>query len=697
MEDSKKQLKAKLKVYFVLVLLIFLSLVSRLFFLQVVNAEVYQTKSDGNRIRTLTIPARRGDILTRDGKVLATSKPVYTISVSHLNNQELEKQVAQRLESLLPELDISSEAILEKLSQHYRRYEPMEILKLPWGENALEIISRIEERRGELPGVVIQSEPMRYYPEGPLAGHLLGFVGQINEKELETYREYKYDINDKIGKMGLEKAFELWFDEENREAGLRGQKGAQQVEVNAGHRIVRELPVTISAMPGSNLRLTIDYKLQKVMEEKMNEVIENIRQNQNPKARAGAAILLDVRTGAILAMSSKPEMNPNDFVDGSFSQKADYYNDPQLKPTFNRAIQAVYPPGSTFKPITAMAALESGKMKASDPPIYDSGAYWKAPYIKCWQAHGWVNFYQAIARSCNTFFQYAGEKAGIEHISRVAREFGLGETTGLKDLGGEAKGVLPTPEWKKELNSILVEAKYAKEREKMEEKYEEMFKSAESSEEKERLMKSRQQEERVLEARYKIDLKFETTWHPFDTYNTSIGQGSNSYSVLQLANYTATLANGGRRYRPYLVDQIIAGDGRILYQSKPEIIKEVDVSLQSIEETRLGMLQVTQPGGTAWSLFRHFPDHIKVAAKTGTAQTGLRGDDRKKDFHGVFIAFAPYDNPEIAFAGVIEYGQSGSGSAGLVAKALFEEYFGIYRDQEEELLPEEFFIEFPID
>ena len=150
-------------------LLIFLSLVSRLFFLQVVNAEVYQTKSDGNRIRTLTIPARRGDILTRDGKVLATSKPVYTISVSHLNNQELEKQVAQRLESLLPELDISSEAILEKLSQHYRRYEPMEILKLPWGENALEIISRIEERRGELPGVVIQSEPMRYYPEGPLA------------------------------------------------------------------------------------------------------------------------------------------------------------------------------------------------------------------------------------------------------------------------------------------------------------------------------------------------------------------------------------------------------------------------------------------------------------------------------------------------------------------------------------------------
>ncbi|MGI6553438.1 MAG: hypothetical protein ACOX37_10680 [Bacillota bacterium] len=321
MEDSKKQLKAKLKVYFVLVLLIFLSLVSRLFFLQVVNAEVYQTKSDGNRIRTLTIPARRGDILTRDGKVLATSKPVYTISVSHLNNQELEKQVAQRLESLLPELDISSEAILEKLSQHYRRYEPMEILKLPWGENALEIISRIEERRGELPGVVIQSEPMRYYPEGPLAGHLLGFVGQINEKELETYREYKYDINDKIGKMGLEKAFELWFDEENREAGLRGQKGAQQVEVNAGHRIVRELPVTLSAMPGSNLRLTLDYNLQKVMEEKMNEVIENIRQNQNPKARAGAAVLLDVRTGGILAMSSKPEMNPNDFVDGSFSQK----------------------------------------------------------------------------------------------------------------------------------------------------------------------------------------------------------------------------------------------------------------------------------------------------------------------------------------------------------------------------------------
>lgn len=691
--EEKKELHLRLKVYLGVTVLLFLVLLTRLFMLQVIDAEAYQTQSDGNRIRMLSIPASRGEIITKDGKVLATSKPVYTISVSHLNNSQLERQVAEKLAELLDDPEITADGIVEKLNNHSRRYEPLEIYRLPWGEEAVTLITKLEERRSELPGLVIRAEPMRYYPEGTMAGHIIGYEGAISERELEIYQEYDYGLNDRIGKTGLERSFEIWEDEEGNVAGLRGQKGAQPVEVNARHRIVREFPVTLEPTQGHTLKLTIDYDLQKVLEESLEQAILNIQENKNPKSQAGAGVVIDVKTGAILAMASYPEMNPNDFVDGSYGKKKDYYNDQDLKPAFNRAIQAVYPPGSTFKPITAMALLESGKLPSEKFSVNCTGRYWKPPYIRCWQVHGRVDFDRAMAVSCNTYFQYAGELAGIDQIDRVAEAFGLGASTGLTDLPGEAKGILPTPEWKKELNTILVNRKYDKLRENLTKKYEELLKNATTEEERASLRKRQEQEERSLEARYRIDLNFETTWQAFDTYNTSIGQGSNSYTMLQLANFVATMVNGGYRYKPYLVDSIYDVEGNLVKQFEPELILEVPLSKETLHKTVQAMLKTTDPGGTAWSLFRNFPEHIKVGAKTGTAETGLAGDG-KRDFHGVFVAFAPADDPQLAFAGIVEYGQSGSGSAGYMAKAVFEEYFGLNEKEEDTILPE-FYVEYP--
>ncbi len=695
MEEKKKAFKSKFKIFSLLSILIFAVLLGQLYLLQIVQAEAYKTRSDGNRIRMLSIPAKRGDIITRDGTVLASSKPIFTISVSHLNNKEQEEQVAERLASLLARPEITKELIMEKLGNHLRRYEPLEIFRLPWSEESVTLITVLEERRGELPGLVIRSEPMRYYPEGALAGHILGFEGIISKSELEANKEKGYDLNDRIGKMGLEKSFELLEDEQGLIMGLRGLEGSQPIEVNASHRIVRELPVTLAPTPGNILRLTLDYKLQKVMEDSIREVIEKIQATESPKSQVGAGVLLDVKTGGILAMASHPEMNPNDFVDGSYGQKSDYYNDPKLAPTYNRAIKATYPPGSTFKPITAMAALESGKMNVNNVSVKCTGSYWKPPYIKCWSTHGVVDFYQAMAVSCNVFFQYAGELAGIEGIDKIADAFGLGKPTGLTDLPGESKGILPTPAWKKEINSILIERRYSARREGLQEKYDHLLESTVDQEEKNKLLKELDLELKSLEARYRVDMSFDTNWQAYDTYNTSIGQGSNMYTILQLANFVATLANGGQRFKPYLVDSIYSDKGELLKQFEPEIVTEVPFSQETLANTRKGMVGTTQPGGTAWALFRQFPPEIKVGAKTGTAETGLVGDDKLKDYHGIFIAFAPYDDPQIAFAGIIEYGKTGSGSAGLVAKAVFEEYFGLNEDMEEYELPEEFYVDFP--
>jgi penicillin-binding protein 2 len=624
---KEKEIVKKLGVFAAVIGMIFIVLGMRLFYLQVVRADTFEDLADKNKFRIVSIPARRGDIYDRDMEVLATSKPVFSVTLTGSEIAEKEN-VAAKMAEILDDPEITQETILQALMEQHRPYEPVIIKRLPYDEG-IQMVTRIEERREELPGVEIREEPMRYYPLGSLAGHILGTVGLISKEELEEYEEYNYGMNDWVGKTGLEKVFEH-YTQDNKEIGLRGKAGADQVEVNAKHQPVSTWSHK-DPVPGNSLVLTLDTDLQSVMEKSMTEVLERLQKDQ-PKAKAGAAVLINVKTGAILAMTSTPFLDPNDFANGLSKDKVAYYWDENLKPTFNRAISGTYPPGSTFKPVTGVAYLSSEKAMPSNT-VYCGPSAWVKPRAGCPRAHGAVNLYKAMAVSCNTYFQEMGYRTGIDRLYQTGKELGLGQLTGI-DLPGEAAGLLPNKEWK-----------------------ESSFKG------------------------------WESTWRIYDTFYMSMGQGYNSYTPLQLANCVATIANGGNRMKPYLVDKIISPDNKVLKQFEPTVLNKLSASSQVLDEVKKAMRAVVEPGGTAYSIFRDFPPEVKVAAKTGTAQTGLPGDDKDKDYHGLFVAFAPYEDPEIAFAGIVEYGYHGGSSAGYVAKAVFEEYFGLKREPIPDTLP----------
>ncbi|MDK2821006.1 MAG: penicillin-binding protein 2 [Clostridia bacterium] len=673
-ENWKPKVNNRLKGYTVIIVFIFILLTSRLFFLQIVNAQEFSKQSAENRIRINPIEARRGYIIDTEERVLATSQPVFVINISNVPNKDMD-EVIEKLAALIGDEKLTPAVIREKIKNNPRSYEPTEIKRLVADDpKSIAIVTRIEENRKDLPGINIIEEPQRYYPYGTLAGHVLGYVGQINREEFEAREELNYGLNDKIGKSGIERFLEYKINDNNVPVGLRGKKGAEQVEVDAFNRKVRDL-VTLPPTPGDTVQLTIDLDLQQTLEKTMDEIIAAAKK-RNPKAGGGAAVVIDVKTGAILAIASKPGLNPNDFVDGLSNKEADYYYNNRLRPMINRAIQGTYPPGSIFKPITALAALDAGVVKPTDT-IYDYGRYRKPGGIDCWSVHGTVDLYRAMAVSCNTYFQWIGDLTGIEKIDDVARQFGLGQKTGAIGLQGEAKGILPSPEWKREFFSAIWERRLEIRKSQIEKKYNNLLLKA-NSEEKDKLLKQKEKELNQLKVWYQINYNFDTNWQPFNTYGTAMGQDANNYTIIQLANYIATLANGGTRWRPYLVKKVIGADGTVKEEYNPEIVERVSVSPQAIEEVKRAMLEVTQsPEGTAYFLFQDFPADIKVAAKTGTAQTGLATDDKSKDFYGIFAAFAPYDDPEIAFVGLIEYARHGGTSAGVVARRVFAEYFNL--------------------
>lgn len=676
--EKKRKEDYRFRAFLGVTIVIFLVLAARLFSLQILKAEVFQARAKENTVRLSPLPAPRGEILDRKGRVLATSRPEFVVTISKLaGEKEASPAVIAKLASLLNDPEISAATIKAKLQAQPRPYLPVEIKRMDWSPEAWQTIAKIEEHRHELPGVNIQIEPVRFYPQGELAGHVLGYLGKIFPEELASYLERGYKRNDWVGKAGIEKTMERYGETEPYH-GLQGQDGASQVEVNANGHPVSEL-TTIPPAPGDNVTLTLDLELQKSLEEALAEAVQ-IAKKKNPKAGSGGAVVLDVRNGEILALASQPAINPNDFVAGkglSREQQAYYFG--PATPFRNRVTQGTYHPGSTFKMITGMAALSKGAI-TPESTVTCTGAYWQAPFIRCWGIHGRVNLYRAYAVSCNTFFQHAGYLAGVDEIVRVACEFGLGEKTGLRDLPGEESGLLPSPAWKKETGSAAVNKRYQEKRKACEEKYAARLAKAKTLAERSKIEKEKEAELRQLEAWYQIDYNFETTWHPFDTFNLSIGQGAGSYTLLQLANYVATLANGGKRWQPYLVQKITSPEGEVIATFGPQLLHEVNISPQAMAEVRKGMEQVTAPGGTAAGLFADFPPSLKIAAKTGTAQTGLARDDPRKDYHGVFVAFAPAANPEIALACLVEYGESGAGSAGRVAREVFRTYFNLNKN-----------------
>lgn len=595
----------------VLLAVFFLLLLGRLAYMQIIEANRYRTLATQNHQRLIMVEAPRGEIIDRNGMRLASSKPVYTISFIYLGNENSNQVIRHMARLLVGEASFqgmnAQQIEMEIQNKIKSNTRTYEPVRLAVNVSQ-ETVNKLEEQRLELPGVNIDVEPVRYYPYGNLLSQVLGYVREITGEQLELKKDDGYNMGDSYGQDGLENAYEGY---------LRGIKGARQVEVDAQGHPVRDLGFK-QASPGNNLHLSVDYRLQKVAQEAVEYAVEYAKSKgyANPPAGkniCGTAVALDVNTGGVLAMASAPTYDLNVFSGPLTAQKYDELLSSGAM--INHAIQTVFAPGSTFKMVTASALLESNIVDAHTS-IFDPGYY---KHKSCWKldGHGKVNVIKAIKDSCDTFFYIFGAAAGPELMGKYASEFGLGQLTGI-DLPGEEPGRVASREVKKEMWA---------------------------------------------------GNEWESQWHEYDSMDMAIGQQENKYTALQLANYTAAIANGGTLYRPRLATRIISPDGTELKSFKPEVIKSVAVSKETLAIVRQGMREAALPGGTACESLSGIA--YSVAAKTGTAEVG----DAAKNAQALYVAYAPYEKPEIAVAVIIEYGAKGSTIAGPVARKIMDAYF----------------------
>ncbi|MGE5560639.1 MAG: penicillin-binding protein 2 [Chloroflexota bacterium] len=595
----ERELERRFNALALLVVFVFATLFGRVGYLQIIRRERYEKLAEGNRIRLIPTVAPRGVIYDRNGVPIVNSRPAYTVSLIPLGDG-IDPAVLDRLAEILG----MSRADLDQLiaERQGRAFEPIRIAS----DITPEMHTRIEEARYELPGVVVDVQPVRNYIYGEAAAQILGYVRQISDsqlKSLEAKGITDYKMGDLYGQMGIENKLDAY---------LRGIDGGRQVEVDSMGRPIRivgeQIPVA-----GNDVTLTLDMDLQKVAEQSLRDSLANL-QRQGYKAYAGAVVVEDVRTGEILAITSLPSFDPNIF-NGILT--TDMYNQlfkNPLNPFNNRILTGTFAPGSTFKMAVAAAALEEGVVTPTET-LFCSGSY---KGKGCWvrSGHGRQNIVQALQNSCNVFFYQMGERLGPDRMAKYAKEFGFGQLSGI-DVPGERAGVLPSTAWK-------LQAKQS-------------------------------------------GLLSEGQWWPGETLDMAIGQGYDAFTPLQLVNYVATLANGGTRRQPYLISQIRDPDGKVIQQTMPKVLNQVSVSQETLNIVRQGMAAVASEGTAAW-VFKNYP--IKVAGKTGTAETG-RADKN----NGWFVAYAPYDNPEIAVTVVVEGGGHGSTSGAPVTKAIFDQYF----------------------
>ena len=658
---EKKNLEDLTRIYTVLAFLVIGILIARLAWLQLVDTEIYASRADAQRNRLMTITATRGDIITSDEKVLVTDRPTYQLTVEYLAMRvdgEYDEALISRLVGIVKDPELTVEKVKEicDANKGYL-YKPVVLKK----NLDMATVSRIEANRNNLPGVNVEAVPERTYLHGTLASHVLGYIGEIDQNELEQAtleaeeagEETIYKMGDYIGKVGLEN----YYDEV-----LRGTDGYRQVEVNAAGRPVSDVSV-VEPEAGNTLVLTIDADLQMALENALDSTIASLRsQSRSDKAGAGAGVLLNVKTGEVLAMASRPDDN--------VGQQ-------------NRAIQGRYIPGSTFKPVTAIAALESG-VTTDTETIYNPGRYWIAPFIKTTAPIGYYNLYNGMAKSDNVYFQEMGRRAGIDNIAKYGKMLGLEGPTGI-DLAYESTGEratqgLPTIEKRKMYQDMAAETSdlsYDRRLEVLKQEKAEALAGVTDEKERKKLERKYNSQIAVVESEKLINHKWSSEWHAADTFNVAIGQGRQNYTPLQLAVYASAIANGGTVYQPYVVKEIRNNAGEVVQTAEPVVRQTADISEDTLNKVREAMCRVTANGGGAYGLFSSFPADIQVAAKTGTAQPGGKGYrvGNKEYYDGLFICFAPADDPEVAFACVMEYGYSGSGSAGRVAKAVLEEYF----------------------
>ena len=671
---KKDNSKIRYNIVTILVYAVGIVLILQLFNLQIVHGQEYRETSNTRLTRESTLKAARGNILDSTGNKLVTSETSFslelyktkieddvlnntilkTINILKANKDEYIDNLPIAVnpvrytlseESLkdwktgleIPENATAQEAF-DFLKQKYNisnndeeaikimavRYEitrtgysnikPVEIAKDISRESAVQI----REQSNDLPGMTIATGSKVKYTSGNLASHILGQVGPITEEELKG-QEDKYDLNDIIGKTGIEYIFEDY---------LKGTDGVKQIDMAVDGTVTEEY-VSEEAVAGSDVVLTIDANLQNVAEEALKKNIEKIANGgfyETSPADAGAVVVMNVKTGEVLAMVSYPDYDPQLFVDGISQEQYDSYKEGDN--LVNRAISGVYSPGSTYKMVTATAGLESGAI-TTKTRINDTGVYPKFGNPVCWywstyrRGHGYLNVTQAIQKSCNYFFYETGYRTGIENIVKYAKYYGLGSKTGI-ELLGESTGTIARPE--------------------------------------------------IVEERGEV-------WTPGYTLSAAIGQGDNGFTPIQMAKYISTLANGGDSVDVTLIKSIIRPDGTEVSKEElgsyvnerlgytPEEPENLDLKEENIDAILKGMKGVTESGGTAYSTFANFD--IEVAGKTGSAETG---DDSV--VHGWFVGFAPFDDPEIAVVVLIENAGSG-GFTAETARDIMAEYFGM--------------------
>ena len=675
----------------IIVIIMMLAIFVQLFSLQMINGETYKDMSV-QRVSTTTVDkAARGEILDRYGRPLVTNRLGYSLKMQKTgaDSSEFNRMVLNLLNILeecgyvykdsLPITtatpyeydfedsnndgsvedersewfsarkkiteDMTAEEVMNfyrhneySLSDEYTDDDARRIIGLRYDADTsgfsattaftiaedvdINVVTKIKERQNEFPGVYVSTEYFRTYTYETLAAHILGGIGKMDAGEYEVLKNKGYSYDDLVGKRGVEKLMEEY---------LKGTDGKKDVmmDIGEGKEVTLE---DIPSVPGGYVTLTMDADLQMAAEESLKERIAEFS-SRGAGADAGAAVVLDIKNGDVLVCANYPTYNPESFNRDYAELVANEAN-----PIWNRAISGTYTPGSTLKPLIAIAALESGAVTIDEEiacdGIYD---YYKDYKPRCWiwssqhRTHGLQNVSEAIANSCNCYFYEAGRRCGIEKMDEFAAMYGLGELTGI-ELPEEAQGAMSSPEYKEKL-AVTEEDK---------------------------------------------------KWYPGDVIQTAIGQSYSFFTPIQLANYIAAIANNGVQYQTHIIKSVRSSvDGSLLQETQPSVLNDIQVSAETLEAVKKGMYGVADEG-SASSVFKDYP--VEIGGKTGTAQVGNNSSD-----NALFVAFAPFDDPEIAIAVVIEKGETGTNAA-YVARDILDAYFRIGENnpnsgQIDELLP----------
>ncbi len=616
LEAELSRFRARLWAAAGFVLFCFGLLVFRLWVLQVVRHDDLATQAENNRIAVVPIVPNRGLIVDRNGVVLANNYSAYTLEITPSKVEDVEATIDAL--SHIVEIQPRDRRRFKRLREESKSFESIPIRTRLTDEE----VARFTAQRFRFPGVDIQARLFRHYPYGELASHVLGYIGRINQREADAMEEWSdedqanYRGTEYIGKLGIEQSYE-------RE--LHGITGFEEVETSAGGRAVRRLRSN-PATPGNTIHLSIDIKLQALIERLFGD-------------RRGALVAIDPRNGEVLAFVSKPTFDPNLFVDGIDSENWKELNESADKPLLNRALRGTYPPGSTYKPFMALAALNTGKRSPSTI-IMDNGVFmfgghrFRSPEN---EQGGAMDMRRAIVKSSNVYFYSLANELGVDTIHDQMAPLGFGRLTGI-DLKGEVTGILPSTEWKRNA-----------------------YKRAE-----------------------------QRKWYAGETISLGIGQGYNNFTMLQLALAEATLANGGTRYRPHVAKAVrdsVTGAVTELEQPPGENLGYLP---KNVDVVRRGLVAVNE-AGTGRRVFAGAA--YSSGGKTGTAQAVSLGqnvkynakalEEHKRD-HSLFAAFAPADNPRIAVALIVENAGFGAASAAPIARRVFDYWLqGLYPSEED--------------